>query len=103
MATRQPNEREFQLLALTARERSGIEIARRYELDTGARIRPGTLYPTMSRLKQEGWVEVRTEVRHGDARLKHYRITGSGVRVLNRARERYHELANFGKSAEECL
>ncbi|MGH9476674.1 MAG: PadR family transcriptional regulator [Terriglobales bacterium] len=74
-------EASFQvLLALAAGERHGYailqEIAR-----AGGRMGPATLYRTLERLLEQGWVEETAAPRGGtsrDERRRYYRITAAG-------------------------
>ena len=50
---------EFQLLALTVEERTGRQIAKEYERAMRSSISYGTLYPTLRRLADSGWVKSR--------------------------------------------
>lgn len=86
---------EFQLLALTVEERTGRDIAKEYKRITRSSISYGTLYPTLRRLADSGWVKSRDEITER-GRVKWFRITGEGRRVLAAARERYGLLAGFG-------
>ena len=97
MAAKQiPSEREFQLLTLTFRERSGREVARLYEQGVGSSISYGTLYSTFKRLKEQGWVSVRNATDE-DGRVRFFRITGKGQKAWAVARDRYAALLSFGK------
>jgi DNA-binding PadR family transcriptional regulator len=86
---------EFQLLALTVEERTGRDVAKEYERITRSTISYGTLYPTLRRLADSGWVKSRDEITER-GRVKWFRITGEGRRVLAAARERYGLLMAFG-------
>jgi len=58
----------------------GLEILRRIEDDSGLLIPEGTVYPLLSRLKQEGWVDSEwVESDRGHPR-KYYRLTAAGKR-----------------------
>jgi DNA-binding PadR family transcriptional regulator len=59
----------------------------------GYEISPGTLYPTLHRLEQEGLLASRKEVEEGRAR-RLYRITPKGRKTLRREREALRELAD---------
>jgi len=85
---------EFQLLALTVEERTGRDIAKEYKRITRSTISYGTLYPTLRRLSDAGWAKSRDEITER-GRVKWFRITGEGRRVLAAARARYELLAGF--------
>lgn len=59
----------------------------------GHQISPGTLYPTLHRLYQNGLLTCRDEVRHG-RRIRLYRITPAGRDTLNQMRNALRELAS---------
>jgi DNA-binding PadR family transcriptional regulator len=84
-----PSPCEFELLSLALMERSGREIAGLYRSATGKPIAYGTLYTTLRRMKERGWVSSR-ESADADGRLRFFRITGKGTR----AREQFTERTN---------
>ncbi len=92
---RLPSEKEFQLLALTTAERTGRDIAKLYKRAAGRSISYGTLYPTLRRLVDAGWVRSRDDVNEA-GRIKWFLITGEGRRTLESAREHYERLSRFG-------
>jgi DNA-binding PadR family transcriptional regulator len=59
----------------------------------GYDISPGTLYPTLHRLEQEGLLSSRKKVEGGRTR-RLYRITPRGRKTLRREREALRELAD---------
>jgi DNA-binding PadR family transcriptional regulator len=59
----------------------------------GHRISPGTLYPTLHRLEAEGLLTSRGELVAG-RRLRRYRATKEGRRVLAHTRRALRELAD---------
>ena len=82
-----PSPTEMGLLeALGPREISGRDLAKRYEKETGKSISYGTLYTTMRRLKEDGWIEAR-DSDEGDRRVRLFKISGTGAKVLPKARE----------------
>jgi DNA-binding PadR family transcriptional regulator len=58
----------------------------------GYEISPGTLYPTLHRLEDEGLLTSRRVVEDGHSR-RAYRITAAGRRALRRMRKALRELA----------
>jgi DNA-binding PadR family transcriptional regulator len=58
----------------------------------GYRISPGTLYPTLHRMEEEGLLRSRKEVRGGRA-IRVYRATARGRRALEEERAVLAELA----------
>lgn len=89
-----PSPTEFKLLALLFTERSGRETAKLYEQRHGAKISYGTLYTTLSRMVDEGWVKSR-ESQGEDRRLRMFRITGTGIRVRDQTATEYGRLATL--------
>lgn len=76
----------------TEEEICGTDIAR--ELEThGYRVSPGTLYPTLHRLEEMGYLKRRERVVGGRRRI-YYRATPEGRKALKRARERIGELVS---------
>ena len=68
----------------------GIEIAEELARH-GYSISPGTLYPTLHRLKKEGYLESSSKVVNGRVR-KYYRTTERGKLVLEQSRKKISEL-----------
>jgi transcriptional regulator len=64
----------------------GFGIARRIEQISGQRlaINPGTLYPTLLKLEQEGWIASAWGISDNNRRARFYRITRAGRRQLVR-------------------
>jgi DNA-binding PadR family transcriptional regulator len=58
----------------------------------GYDIRPGTLYPTLHRLEEEGLLTSRKVVEEGHAR-RVYKITPEGRKALRRMRKALRELS----------
>ena len=57
----------------------------------GYSISPGTLYPTLHSLERDGYLKSEREVVSGRAR-KYYRITRSGLELLEKSKEKIREL-----------
>jgi DNA-binding PadR family transcriptional regulator len=64
----------------------------------GYRLSPGTLYPLLHRLEDQGYLQSKT-VREGRRGRRLYRATARGRRALASAREKVREL--FGEMFEE--
>jgi DNA-binding PadR family transcriptional regulator len=64
----------------------------------GYRLSPGTLYPLLHRMEQQGYLRSR-EVREGRQARRLYRATPGGRKALASAREKVREL--FGEMFEE--
>lgn len=57
----------------------------------GYYLSPGTLYPTLHRLEEDGYLERRSKVAAGKVR-HYYTITEKGKDALNEARDKIREL-----------
>ena len=87
---------ELQLLSLITSERAGREVARLYEGEAGQAISYGTLYTTLRRMRERGWVGMR-EDRELDRRIRLFVATMDGVHELDSARGHYASLSRFGQ------
>jgi DNA-binding PadR family transcriptional regulator len=90
------------LLALTDGERHGYAIMQEVAESTNRRIHmgPGTLYGTIKRLLEAGWIEEsdrRPDAKEDDERRRYYCLTGVGQRVVEAEAARYNELARLVK------
>lgn len=72
------------LSLLDARPLHGYEIGKLIELRSGGRLTFAlpTLYPTLLRLENRGWIKGRWVERAGERRRCFYRLTPEGRRVL---------------------
>jgi PadR family transcriptional regulator PadR len=86
-----PNQREAVILNILLRgELYGREIRERYGQRIRGNLPLGSLYVTLDRMEDKGFVSSRMgESTHerGGNRRKYYRLTGAGVRALNNLRE----------------
>jgi DNA-binding PadR family transcriptional regulator len=90
------------LLALSDGERHGYAIMREVAQTTNRQIKmgPGTLYGTIKRLLEAGWIEEsdqRPDADEDDERRRYYRLTGLGRRVAEAEACRCHELARLAR------
>ena len=81
------NTREAEILSILINgEKYGREIRDEYEKRTGRSMPFGSLYTTLERIDQKGYIRSRlgegTHVRGGNRR-KYYRLTASGTAALN--------------------
>ena len=94
-----PSPKEMRLLeALGAREISGRDLAKRYQEENGESISYGTLYTTMSRLKDAGWVEARDD-EAADRRVRLFKISGVGANALPQLRQMQEQFTMKGVTA----
>lgn len=74
------------LLALADAPRHGLGIVEEAERRTQGRVSlgPGSLYGSLKRLTEDGWIEESTERpdENEDARRRYYRITPTGRKAL---------------------
>ncbi len=68
----------------------GVEIAKELARH-GYSISPGTLYPTLHRLAEEGYLKSNSKVVNGRVR-KYYQATAEGKLLLEQARKKIREL-----------
>lgn len=60
----------------------------------GYKVGPGTLYPMLHTMEEEGWLEsISRKTEQGKIR-KYYKITKRGRAVLNEAKRKMQELVN---------
>lgn len=89
------------LLALAGGERHGYGILKEVlrQTDGAVRLGPGTIYGTLQRLMESGWVEEsdgpETAV---DERRRHYRLTRAGRRALDAEVQRMDALVRAAKA-----
>jgi DNA-binding PadR family transcriptional regulator len=88
------------LLALADGERHGYAIMRDVAETTEGRIKmgPGTLYGTIKRLLEAGWVkecDQRPDPKLDDERRRYYRLTRLGEQALRAEAQRFEELIRF--------
>jgi PadR family transcriptional regulator, regulatory protein PadR len=76
------------LRLISASDLSGEEIRRELERRKGSKPSPGTIYPVLKDLRQNGWIK---EASSG-GKLKRYCITPTGKREIRAATKRFTEL-----------
>ena len=72
----------------------GFGIARRIEQTSGQRLalNPGTLYPTLLKLEQEGDITSEWGVSDNNRRARYYTVTAAGRKRLNAERAEFERL-----------
>ena len=83
---------EMLMLSLVeSRARHGYEIGKLIEARSGGRLTFAlpTLYPTLLRLENRGWIKGRWVEKAGERQRCFYRLTSEGRRVLARQRENW--------------
>ena len=89
------------MLALAGGERHGYAILKDVQRETGSQFRfgPGTIYGTLQRLMEAGWVEeVPARAADDDARRRYYRMTRSGREALKEEIDRLGALLAAGRA-----
>ena len=84
----------------------GYGIARRIEQTSGDRLslNYGTLYPSLLKLAQEGWIASEWGVSENNRKAKYYKLTRSGRKQLEREAQEWNQttaiVARFFAPAE---
>lgn len=91
-----PGTLDLMILTILAREpMHGYGISQR--LQTLSRdhfkINPGSLFPSLYRLEQDGRLKAEWRATENNRRAKYYRLTASGRKQLEQQRERYTRAA----------
>jgi DNA-binding PadR family transcriptional regulator len=88
------------LLALAGSERHGYAIQKEVQRQTDGRMRmgPGTLYGTLQRLMESGWVEEVERARDVDERRRYYRLTKGGREALEAEMARLDALVRIARA-----
>ncbi len=81
------------LSLLEARARHGYEIGKLIEARSNGRITFAlpTLYPTLLRMENRGWIKGRWVEKIGERERCFYRLTSEGRRILAQQRATWHE------------
>jgi transcriptional regulator len=85
----------------------GYGIARRIEQTSGDRLalNYGTLYPSLLKLEQEGWIASEWGVSENNRRAKFYKLTRSGRKQLSREEKEWNQttaiVARFFEAVED--
>jgi DNA-binding PadR family transcriptional regulator len=88
------------LLALGSGEKHGYALMREArDLSDGEfQIGPATLYTTIQRLLESGWIREVAGPKNGDGRRRHYGLTASGRTELNLELKRMEAMVKKSKS-----
>lgn len=72
------------LKTLTLQSMHGLGISRRIEQITDGvfQVKPGSLFPALKRMEQEGWIEGVWSDSENNRRAKYYKLTAAGRRRL---------------------
>ena len=83
------------LKSLALQQMHGLGIARRVEQMTGGtfQVKPGSLFPALHRMEEEGWVTSVWGESENNRRAKYYRLTKTGHRQLEAETERWSRIS----------
>jgi len=83
------------LKALALEEMHGLGISRRIEQITRQtfQVKPGSLFPALHRMEEEGWLASSWGASENNRRAKYYRLTAAGRRQLESEAERWGRIA----------
>jgi PadR family transcriptional regulator, regulatory protein PadR len=83
------------LKSLVAAEMHGLGISRRIELITGGTfvVKPGSLFPALHRMEEEGWICSYWGDSEHNRRAKFYRLTKPGRKQLEAETKRWDRIS----------
>jgi PadR family transcriptional regulator PadR len=83
------------LKSLVAAEMHGLGISRRIELITGGTfvVKPGSLFPALHRMEEEGWISSCWGDSENNRRAKFYRLTKPGRKQLEAETKRWDRIS----------
>jgi len=83
------------LKSLAAGEMHGLGISRRIEQITRGTflVKPGSLFPALHRMEEEGWLDAEWGESENKRRAKFYRLTKAGRRQLEAESKRWSRIS----------
>jgi PadR family transcriptional regulator PadR len=83
------------LKSLATGERHGLGVSRRIEQITHGTfvVKPGSLFPALHRMEQEGWVSCFWGDSENNRRAKYYRLTQAGRKQLEAETRRWGRIS----------
>lgn len=83
------------LKSLVAGEKHGLGISRRIEQITGGTfvVKPGSLFPALHRMEEEGWISAFWGDSENNRRAKYYRLTRAGQKQLDAETKRWGRIS----------
>ncbi len=83
------------LKSLVAGEMHGLAISRRIQQITGGTfvVKPGSLFPAVHRMEEEGWISSFWGDSENNRRAKYYRLTKAGRKQLDVETERWGRIS----------
>lgn len=90
----------FVLFALASGDKHGYAILKdaRELSDNGFQMGPATLYTTIQRLTEFGWISPVPDARSDDPRRRYYRLTSAGRKAFQSELRRMEALVNKSKA-----
>ena len=81
--------------SLVAAEMHGLGISRRIQLITGGTfvVKPGSLFPALHRMEEEGWISSYWGDSENNRRAKFYRLTKPGRKQLEAETKRWGRIS----------
>jgi len=92
------------LRSLVTGEMHGLGISRRIEQITGGTfvVKPGSLFPALHRMEDEGWISSFWGDSENNRRAKYYRLTKAGQRQLQAETKRWARISGAIAQALEA-
>ena len=83
------------LKSLVAGEKHGLGISRRIQQITSGTfvVKPGSLFPALHRMEEEGWISAFWGDSENNRRAKYYRLTKAGQKQLAIEKERWGRIS----------
>ena len=83
------------LKSLVTGERHGLGISRRVQQVTGGTfsVKPGSLFPALHRMEDEGWISSFWGESENNRRAKYYRLTKTGRKQLEVETQRWGRIS----------
>ena len=83
------------LKSLVAGEKHGLGISRRIQQITGGTfdVKPGSLFPALHRMEEEGWISSSWGDSENNRRAKYYRLTKAGQKQLDVETRRWDRIS----------
>jgi PadR family transcriptional regulator PadR len=83
------------LKSLSTSDMHGLGISRRIEQITRGtfQVKPGSLFPALHRMEEEGWLASSWGESENNRRAKYYRLTKTGRRQLDTETERWGKIS----------
>jgi len=83
------------LKALVVGERHGLGISQRIQQVTGGTfiVKPGSLFPALHRMEEEGWISAFWGESENNRRAKYYRLSKAGRKQLEAETKRWGRIS----------